>query len=139
MRSSVPTRRLGTPFQRPAWRYDALRNPDKYGFRSFCSRKVDNAGCLRRLINRGLDHRVNFVVPPVIQQLSRNLPARLSEKLFAVWKRRWARQSQPKLAIERVDEYQNLVVWNARKMANLPDPWLRRLVQHVVTSSFTQT
>lgn len=136
MRSSVPTRRLGTPFQRPAWRYDALRNPDKYGFRSFCSRKVDNAGCLRRLIKKGLDHRVNFIVPSGIQQLSRNLPARLSEKLLAVWKRRWRRQDLPKLAIERVDEYQNLVIWNARKMANLPDPWFRKLVQHVSNIEF---
>ncbi len=136
MRSSVPTRRLGTPFQRPAWRYDALRNPDKYGFRSFCSRKVDNAGCLRRLIKKGLDHRVNFVVPAVIQQLSRNLPPRLSDKLFAVWKRRWRQTNQPKLAIERVDEYQNLVVWNARKMPRLPDPWLRKLVEHVSNIEF---
>ena len=136
MRSSVPTRRLGTPFQRPAWRYDALRNPDKYGFRSFCSRKVDNAGCLRRLIKKGLDHRVNFIVPAGVLQLSRNLPTRLSEKLFAVWKRQWRRSNQPKLAIERVDEYQNLVTWNARKMPSIPDPWLRKLVEHVNNVEF---
>lgn len=130
MRVSVPTRRLGTPFQRPAWRYDALRNPDKYGFRSFCSRKVDNAGCLRRLIRRGLDHRVTFIVPAEVARLSRNLPTRLAEKLFHVWKRNWRRENQTKLAIENIDQYQNLVVWNARKTPQLPDVWLRRLVEH---------
>lgn len=138
MRSSVPTRRLGTPFQRPAWRYDVLRNPDKYGFRNFCSRKVDNAGCLARLLKKGIEYRVNFVVPPIISRLSRSLAPRLADKLLTVWKRQWQEQQAHKLAIEHIDQYQNLVIWNAKKIPLLPDPWLRRLVEHVSNLEFHQ-
>ena len=131
MRTSVPTRRLGTPFQRPAWRYDALRNPDKFGFRSFCSRKVDNAGCLRRLTKKGLDSRVNYVVPRGVQVLSRHLSPELSTQLFKVWNKNWKRQHQPKLFIENVDQYDNLVSWNAKKIQRINDPWFKKLVSHV--------
>jgi len=131
MRASVPTRRLGTPFQRPAWRYDALRNPDKYGFRSFCSRKVDNAGCLRRLTKKGLDCRVNYVVPSSVQTLSRRLPAVLAERLLTTWKRAWKKQRLPKLTIENIEQYENLVSWSGKKLDRLPDPWLKKIVAHV--------
>lgn len=137
MRLSVPTRRLGTPFQRPAWRYDALRNPDKYGFRSFCSRKVDNAGCLRRLTKKGLDCRVNYVVPAAVQLLSRDLPPVLADRLLTVWKRAWKRQNVPKLAIENVDQYENLVSWNGKKIGRLPDAWLKKLVMHVCNLEYS--
>lgn len=136
MRTTVPTRRLGTPFQRPAWRYDALRNPDKYGFRSFCSRKVDNAGCLRRLLKKGLDCRVNFIVPPTVQAMLRKLPAPLAEELLVVWKRSWRKQGIPKVSIEKVDQYENLVTWNAKKLQKLSDPWLRKLVEHISNIEF---
>lgn len=137
MRLSVPTRRLGTPFQRPAWRYDALRNPDKYGFRNFCSRKVDNAGCLHRLTRKGLDVRVNYVVPAAVGVLSRGLPPRLAERLYAAWHRNWKRQGLPKLSIENVDQYENLVSWNARKLDRLPDVWLKKLVKHICNLEFS--
>lgn len=137
MRLSVPTRRLGTPFQRPAWRYDALRNPDKYGFRSFCSRKVDNAGCLRRLTKKGLECRVNYVVPAAVSILSRELPPRLAERLRTAWNRAWKRRNVPKLAVEHIDQYENLVSWHAGKLERLPDEWLKKLVKHVCNLEYS--
>lgn len=131
MRISVPARRLGTPFQRPAWRYDALRNPDKYGFRCFCSRKVDNAACLRRLTKKGLDCVVNYRVPQVIQALSLQLPNHLADQLSRVWNKHWIRQEQPRMAIENVDQYDNLVNWHAKKLEKLNDEWFKKLVRHV--------
>ena len=131
MRLSVPIRRLGTPFQRPAWRYDALRNPDKYGFRSFCSRKVDNAGCLRRLTKKGVECRVNFVLPKAVHLLSAGLSSELAYQLYRVWRKNWKKQGLTKLAIEGVDQYDNLVSWNAKKVTKFGDPWFKKLVEHV--------
>lgn len=137
MRSHVPTRRLGTPFQRPAWRYDALRNPDKYGFRSFCSRKADNAGCLRRLIKKGLDCRVTYIVPRGLTVLAKRLPASLAAELKRVWHKHWLKNNSHKVLIENIDQYENLVSWNAAKLGKINDEWFQKLIRHICNLDYS--
>lgn len=132
MTPKVPNRKVGTPFQRPSWRVDALRNPDKYGFRYFCSKKQDDAGHLKRLITKGISPTVSYSFPEYLETLSAGLAPHLKEQLRKIWNKRWNRQHRNrKIQFEAVANYPDFICWNPDKLKELNDPWFIKLVLHV--------
>lgn len=79
---------------------------------------------------------MNYIVPPALIELRRQLPTKLADKLLSVWTRHWKKQGLPKLTIGNTTQYHNLVNWNVRKLEQIPDPWLRKLVSHVCNIEF---
>lgn len=132
MTPSVPIKRVGTPFQSPSWRFDAIRNPDKFGFRSLCSRKKDSANCLNRLIDKGLSYKVNTPYP----ELFKKVDSRYTGILNNIFKKYLKRNQQQRLAILKLDQYENFVSWNSAKIEQLNDEWLKRLIKHVFSIEF---
>lgn len=122
MTTQVPHQKIGTPFQSPSWRYSAVRNPDKFNFKAYRSRKEDNASNLNRVVSKGLDYHV--VSPPsLFSELSGN-EALIANKLWHIAVNR-------RLRVENVEEYTNFVNWNAKTVEELHDVWLKKLVKHV--------
>ena len=128
--SQIPSRKLGTPFQRPSWRYDAWRNPDNYGFRYFCSKVQDNSKFLYRLINKGISYQVEYKIPSFIRNTARVLPTHLHLQLVKIWEKEWKKQHKYRLSITDIGSY-NLISWNIKKIEKLNDVWFKRLIKHI--------
>jgi hypothetical protein len=120
--AQVPNQKIGTPFQNPAWRYEAIKNPEKFNFKDYRSRKEDNANNLTRVISKGLDYTV-IKYPKVFNTLPDNL-AVIANK---IWKSRIGNR----VRVENISEYTNFVNWNVKKLKGLNDKWLKRLIKHV--------
>lgn len=56
--------------------------------------------------------------------------------LRKVWKKNWRRQRRPRLSIENIDQYENLVSWNAAKTSFITDGWFKKLVLHISNLEF---
>jgi hypothetical protein len=129
----IPLSRLGTPFQRPGWRYDAAVRPSVYGLERFCSRLQDHASGLRRLIPRGLQARANDLRSASLDRLAATLPRPLAARLQQIWGRRRRRLTRriPRVVIPGTTQYRNLVIWHAGRLGGINDAWLVRLIRHL--------
>lgn len=132
----VPSRKLGTPFQRPSWRYDALRNPDNYGFRNFCSKVQDNSHFLYRLICKGIPYSVAYIIPHFIKDAFQYLPNHLYLQLVKVWEKEWKKENRLRIIFTDITSY-NLISWNIKKASKLNDKWFRKLIFHVYNIEYS--
>lgn len=128
----IPRSRLGTPFQRPGWRYDAVCRPEVYGLGRCCSRRQDHSAGLRRLAFRGLQIRSNDLRSPSLDRLAARLPEALAGRLRDIWRRRKRRLTRrtARVLVPDLARYRNLVPWNAARIAEINDEWMVRLVRH---------
>jgi hypothetical protein len=130
MNYQAPIQRIGTPFQKPAWRYHAVTNPLKYGFCDFCTKPKNSSKSLNRLVQTGITYYVARKYPEYFSKLSNILSSELNEVLIKIWKKYLRKQYKNDLRIDNISKYNNFVNWNIRKLDELKDLWLKKLVLH---------
>lgn len=133
----VPIQKIGTVFQRPSWRYDAMINPDKYGFRSLCTRKKETAGAYKRQLTKGIPFEVTYKIPPMFRQLMKELSFELSEQLTKVWNKHYKKTAKTKIRFQDLDSVDHFVSWNMAKVEKLNDLWLKKLVAHSFNKEYS--
>ena len=79
---------------------------------------------------------VEYHPPRALRILSRQLQPNLAEQLNRVWTRNWNSRNIPRIRVEGVDQYENLVSWNIRKLEKINDLWFRKLARHVANYEF---
>ena len=128
----VPSSKVGTPFQTPDWRYQAVFSPEKFGLAS-CLSKTDNAnsGYLARMIPNGV-HPVSVYYQPVyMKQLNKLLSPRLKQALERVWNKHYYRTNSGKLIFNNIVTKESpFISWNMKKLEQVNDPYFRKLVKH---------
>lgn len=123
--------RLGINIK-PNWRYEALLNPGKYQLSQYLSKAKDNAGCLKRFIGAGLLYELNTTLPEEIASFVNKLPKEKAKELISLWHRSLKRNNLRKLKIDYSEAVlKNNAVWNLKKIAKLPDAFLRKAIKHV--------
>lgn len=136
----VPIQKIGTVFQRPSWRYDAVSNPLKYGFRGLCTRQKSSASSYKRMLLKGLSYTVTYKVPSLFKKLAKELPLELSEQLDKVWEKHYRKtnKTRNKIRFNGIENIDHFVSWNMAKVAGLNDPWLKKLIYHVFNVQFSE-
>lgn len=130
-RTQVPVTKIGTPYQRPSWRLDAISRPSKYGFRWLCTRQKDDAGAYKRLINKGLDYTVTYKYPKFFTTIAKNFPSHLKKQLELIWDRKYKKENSHKIVFNGVASMEDFVSWNAARVDNLHDVWFKKIIKHV--------
>src|SRR5574343_1810352 len=130
MQTTIPSLKLGTPFQRPSWRYDAMTNPVRYGLDDYCSDIQPNSGCIKRLIQKGVEPTSIYSYPAYFTELAQYLTDEENEMLQQVWMKNYRRAIGRKVtfndqALERV-----LISWNVKKIGTINDEWFKKLILH---------
>lgn len=129
---SVPIIKVGTPYQRPSWRYDALLNPLKYGLSELLSRSEDsvNPGFAKRLINRGEVRPSSvFTIPDYFRRIQTKLPKNLADRLERVWTSHYYKTHKRKINFN-LNKNSIPFSWNHTKVKNFRDPYFQKLVLH---------
>lgn len=125
----VARNRLGTPFQSPSWRYSALKNPLRFDLDCYCNKQENNSQWLVKLGNKeGLDWVCNRKFPTLFKKLRLNLEQ--ERELNRLVKKK-ARSTGGDIIIKKQDNYRPPNGWNLKKVDNLKDVWLYRLVRYV--------
>lgn len=130
MNYSAPIQRIGTPFQKPAWRFEAITNPLKYGFSGFCTSPKSDCHSLNRVATRGYAHHIVRKYPLYFEQLSKTLPAELNEQLIKIWKKNLRQHYSKDLYLNDFGKCGKILNWNIPKLKELQDIWLKKLVFH---------
>lgn len=128
---------MGTAFQKPNWRYDALRNPETYNLSGFLSsKKGKNPGYLKKLITKNIAYTVHYIYPKFFRSISKDLPQHLQDRLFKIWYKKFNKEGKPRIEFTEPKKYQKLPSWNIKKLPKVKDEWLRKLVAHVLNYKF---
>lgn len=128
----TPVKKIGNLLIRPNWRYDALFNPNKYKLKEFVSRTVpNNSGVLKRFISLGLPYEVS-TLPGSIRYLLDNISNEHKSDLAIMWKRHCKRIKLKKIRVDTDNnKFQKVPVWNLKKIHNINDPFLIRMIKHI--------
>ena len=128
--AAVPILKVGTPFQKPSWRIQAADDPDKFGFRSLCSRPRNRAGHLKRYIVRGVEATGVYEWPQYFQNMSEGLDQELKDCLVKLWNRYFEETHGDRIQYHIDFEENQLVSWNLRKIEEINDIWFKKLLKH---------
>jgi hypothetical protein len=127
----VPIIKIGTPFQRPSWRYHAAINPEIYGLGCYLSRLEADSGFVKRLIVKGIRPTEIYSYPIFFRELAQELTSQQSQQLEKIWNKYYFRNRSHKLSFSE-DLVSNIPVsWNVGKVLQLNDEYLRRLILHL--------
>ena len=131
--SQVPSEKIGTLFQKPAWRFEAMQNPQAYGFASFVSKKTEEGtpGYLKRLVPKDLKAVSAYKWPAFFSSMATVLPTELYDELIRVRNKSFYKLRKKKIEFKELDKCKELLSWNMSKIEKLNDVWLRALVAHV--------
>ena len=127
----VPSSKLGTPFQSPSWRWQAVSCPERFGFGSCCS-KIDepNSANLKRLITNGIRPVETFHLPVYLRQLNSRLPSPLYRHLLKVWQKHYFRNRIRKITFNTRINNSGLINWNLKKLNKINDEFFKRLIRY---------
>ncbi|CAK0744890.1 hypothetical protein CCP3SC5AM1_1260002 [Gammaproteobacteria bacterium] len=126
----VPTSKIGTPFQSPSWRYQAVTFPEKFGFNWLCSRNEVDAGHLNRLIPKGLRPSSCYTLPAYFSELVSTLPKHLSNILIKVWDKHYFQTHRHKANFSSTVSNSVPLSLNIKEVAKLNDEFLKQLIFH---------
>lgn len=129
--NQVPVIKIGTPFQRPSWRYDAALNPHKYGFDCYISELTEDAGFAKRLVSKGVKPSEVYTYPEYFKELSRELTRGQSEMLEKTWNKSYFRNRKRKLSFSEALIESIPISWNITKLDQLNDDYLKKLIYHL--------
>ncbi len=144
----IPVGKIGTPYHRPSWRYEALQNPYKYNLDPLCSRQlstklgeedyhISNAGYMKRLINQGLTCTVIYRIPPVVTKFSTKLKPKLASKFAGLYNKQFKKVHPSKTYCEHSDTTANYPSWNITKVKQLTDQYFKKLILHMAGIDFS--
>ena len=128
----VPLSKIGTPFQSPSWRYQAIHSPERFGF-SECLSKTKNpdSGHLSRLVPNGILPVNVYRQPIYMQQLNARLSLGLQQILARVWNKHFYRTNSSKLTFNNVGTKETgFISWNIPKLEKINDLQFVRIVKH---------
>lgn len=126
----IPVVKIGTPYQKPSWRFDCLSNPRKYGMESFCSKIVPNAGFMKRLVAKGVSRTSVYKLPNYVLALSKTLPPNLYFILERTWNKHYFKTHKRKITFSPGSKNDTPICWNQRKVEEINDAPLRELISH---------
>lgn len=145
--TQAPKLKIGTPFQRPSWRYEALQNPFKYSLGSLCTKKrlgdntsplINGAGYMTRLVKKGVRFNVTYKLPSYLVTLTSKLPKKYSNKLQQVWDKDYKKSYPSKIYCEHSEATENYTCWNLSKVNKLNDVFLKRLIFHMYNYKYDE-
>lgn len=124
--------KVGTPFQSPSWRFKASENPDKFGFRSLCSRPRSSAGHLKRFIPKGLEAHGVYEWPQFFENMSSGLEPKLQDCLKKIWNKNFKETigGRVQYEVDYADEENQIISWHAGKIEEINDEWFKKLLRH---------
>lgn len=133
----IPSNKIGTPFQFPGWRYDAVFNPARYGLELYCSKRKDstNQGFLKRMIGKhtlgvGVAPATVYNLPTWFKEVSAGLTPDEAGVLTTVWNKYYFGRHKRKLTFNAGVNAMPMVSWSVKAVKKLNDEMLRRLVLH---------
>jgi len=133
----IPSNKIGTPFQFPGWRYDAVFNPSRYGLDAYCSKRKDstNQGFLKRMIGKhtlgvGVAPAAVYSLPTWFKEVAVQLTQEESAMLTTVWNKYYLGRHKRKLTFNAGVTAMPMVSWSVKAIKKLNDEMLRRLVMH---------
>ncbi len=126
--TSIPNLKVGTAFQKPSWRFDALSNPIKYGFKDYLSRNSTNAGYLARLISKGIVVSRSFKFPDSLRDLP--LTSVQSDYLNKIISKAFTKEVGRKCTFFVPPMVQNHVTWNIKSASTITDSYFKKLILH---------
>lgn len=132
---SNPIARVGNKFVKPNWRFDAMQNPARYQLQDFVRRPNAGSNCLRRYLSRGLSYEVNYVIPEDVRRYITQLSPENGKLLRHMWVRFFKRSKLKKIVVEPPQQF---LLWNARMLANISDPFLRKALRHISSIEFDE-
>jgi hypothetical protein len=136
----VPINKIGTAFQGPSWRYNALQHPKQYGLTKYLSKKdIDDASYLMRLIPKNLMVEITYVFPEFYKKVSSNLSPHLSEQLKKVWKKNHNKIHKTRVVFLEPAKCKRLTSWNIAKVDQLNDDWFKKLILHVMNYKYDES
>lgn len=127
----VPICKIGTPFQTPSWRFQAIHYPEKFGFEWFCSRRAVDAGHLTRLIKKGLRPASVYTIPTYFKELLETVPPHLAEILLKVWNKHYFNEHRHKINFSANVAGSVPISWNMSRVRLLNDEFLKRMLYHL--------
>ena len=127
----VPSSKLGTAFQSPSWRYQAIAHPEKFGFEWLCSRREVDAGHLTRLMPKGIPPASIYSLPVYFRSLLPTLPLPLAEVLIRVWDKHYFRDHKHKINFNSSITNNVPISLNMAKVKYLNDETLKALMYHL--------
>lgn len=142
----VPTQRVGTAFQDPAWRYNVIRYPAKYGFDCYLKEEHkqypnEHPSHLRRLLPNGIVSKVQFTRPAFMRELLSVLPVEQSLYLQDLYARDFKRSGLKKIKCTNLQvkkdaegkettTNESVVEWDPEKLKHLQDEAARNIILH---------
>jgi len=126
----VPVFKVGTKFSTPMWRFEALKNPQKYDLGNFCFTKPDFSGSLNRYAHLGLVLQINEL-PPSIVEMTNDFPFDLKETLNTLHQKHLKKNKLKKGAFLGKDRHgKHTLVFNVRMLNKIKDVWLKKTFEH---------
>lgn len=135
----IPISKIGTAFQVPNWRYQALAHPEKFGLQEYCSKRNINSGHTKRMVSRGIAPSEVYQYPDFFRQMEKQLTAEQCKQLRKIWDKRYFKRQPRKITFGSNATNQIQISWNIEKVQHINDATFKKLVLHQFFNQYDQS